>query len=72
MTPNGIAEYSPAIPTSGEVIEPNKKGMIPNSAEALPAMCPCDSIAKVNDIGPTIPNATLDKKSEKTSAANGP
>lgn len=35
ITPNGIAEYSPAIPTNGEVMEPNRNGRIPNSAEAL-------------------------------------
>lgn len=67
-----MAQYSPIIPTSGEVTEPNKNGRIPNNAEALPAICPCDSIANLNEIGPMIPIYKLSKKSEPISINNGP
>ena len=40
ITPNGTAEYSPATPTSGAVTAPNKVGITPKSAAALPAICP--------------------------------
>lgn len=62
ITPSGSAEYSPAIPTSGEVTEPNKNKMTPRNAEALPAMCPCDSKANVMEEGPMTPADAIKKK----------
>ena len=47
VTPIGIPVYDPAIPTSGALREPSTNGNNPNNAEALPAICPCDSIANV-------------------------
>lgn len=58
ISPSGNAEYSPAIPTSGEVIN----GMTPSNAEALPAMCPCDSKANVMEEGPITPADAIKKK----------
>ena len=72
MTPSGTAEDSPAIPTRGEVTEPSKNGMTPSSAAALPALCPCDSIAKAKEEGWVMPFAATKKNSETTSAINGP
>lgn len=62
ITPSGNAEYSPAIPTSGEVIEPNKNGMTPSSSEAFPAMCPCDSKANIMEEGSMTPADEIKKK----------
>ncbi|OIR60264.1 hypothetical protein BLL41_15085 [Bacillus sp. FMQ74] len=62
ITPSGSAEYSPAMPTSGEVTEPNKNGMTPRNAEALPAMCPCDSKANVMEEGPMTSADAIKKK----------
>lgn len=50
MMPIGTAEFSPANPTSGAVNEPSINGNTPNSAEALPAICPCVSIANEKDV----------------------
>jgi len=46
--------YWPAIPTSGAVNEPRINGNNPNNAAALPAICPCVSIAKAKDVVPII------------------
>ncbi|MFP5111692.1 hypothetical protein ACSU64_04855 [Bacillaceae bacterium C204] len=54
MTPIGMPEFAPAIPTSGADIEPSTNGNKPNKAEALPAICPWVSIAKAKDVVPII------------------
>lgn len=72
MTPNGTAEYSPATPTSGEVTHPIKNGSTPKRADALPAICPCDSIANVKEGGLISPSDEIYKKSGITNANKGP
>ncbi len=71
-TPKGIAEFSPAIPTSGDVTAPNANCKEPSTAEALPAICPCDSMANVKEIGPMIPMEKANKKIEINMADNAP
>ena len=62
MTPIGTPVYAPAIPTRGAVNEPSTNGNKPNNAEALPAICPCDSIAKAKDVVPIILMEDTNKK----------
>lgn len=71
MDPIGMAEFSPAIPTSGDEIEPRINGNNPNRADALPAICPCDSMASENDVVPIIPIDATKKKIGITTAING-
>lgn len=58
--------YDPAIPTSGAAKEPSTNGNKPNNAEALPAICPCDSMANVKDVVPMI---LIDKTKKKIGIA---
>ena len=54
VIPIGTPVYDPAIPTSGADKEPRTNGNKPNKAEALPAICPCDSIANAKEVVPII------------------
>lgn len=72
MTPIGIAVSSPPIPTSGAVIEPSTNGSNPSKAEALPAICPWDSIAKENDDVEMTPIEETKKNIGITTVNNGP
>lgn len=63
--------YDPAIPTSGADKEPSTNGNNPNSAEALPAICPCDSMANVKDVVPMILIDKTKKKIGIATAING-
>lgn len=57
-----MAEYSPATPTNGAVNEPSKNGNKPNNADALPAICPCVSIAREKEVVEMIPMDETKKK----------
>lgn len=46
--------YDPAILVSGAAMEPTTNGNNPNYGEALPAICPYDSMTNVKDIVPII------------------
>ena len=71
MAPIGTPVYAPAIPTSGALNEPSKNGNNPKRAEALPAICPCVSIAKVKDVVPIILMEVIKKKIGITTAKSG-
>lgn len=69
--PIGMPVYAPAIPTSGAVKEPSTNGNKPNNAEALPAICPCVSIAKAKDVVPIILIEPTKKKIGTATAKSG-
>ena len=71
ITPIGTPVYAPAIPTSGAVREPRTNGNKPNKAEALPAICPCVSIAKAKDVVPIILMEPTKKKIGIATAKSG-
>ena len=66
-----MAEYSPAIPTSGDVKDPRTNGNRPKSAEALPAIWPCFSIANVNEVEEMTANDPINKKIGIATAISG-
>lgn len=66
-----MALSSPAIPTSGAVREPKTNGNSPNKADALPAICPCVSIAKANEVVEIIPIEATRKKIGIATASKG-
>ena len=72
MTLIGMAEYSPAIPTSGAEIAPRTNGSNPRRADALPAICACFSIASANDDVEIIPTDETKKKMGMITATSGP
>jgi len=71
MTPIGMPVFGPAIPTSGADMEPRTKGNTPNKAEALPAICPCVSIAKAKHVVPIILIDPTKKKIGMATARSG-
>ncbi len=72
MAPIGIAVSSPAIPTSGAVIAPKINGSSPSNADALPAICPCFSIASEKDDVAMTPIEATKKKIGRTIVISGP
>lgn len=54
IAPIGTAVAS-FIPTSGDTMEPRRSGSMPSSALALPARCPCFSIANVKVLVSVMP-----------------
>jgi len=72
VMPIGTAVFSPAIPTSGAVMEPSMKGKSPSKAAALPAICPCSCIASENDDVEMIPMEDTKKNNGITMVMSGP